>query len=157
MNKNQSCYSFGTVGEMPHYSLKSCTPIGAEGCLQCSRVRPNPHRTHDATQSKWDLLMWMGVFTLHASNIKGFALEFAPVRPVWLGPQLNRRLQNMCMCVCSLVLSLPREGNKKPGWSDLEYILRYREDPKKNVLQWGVTRSNSPKCCPNVKNCSVVP
>ena len=29
-------------------------------------------------------------------------------------------------------------------------ILWYRKDPKKNVLQWGVTRSNSPKCCPNV-------
>ncbi len=25
-------------------------------------------------------------------------------------------------------------------------ILRWRNDPKKNVLQWGITRSNSPKC-----------
>ena len=30
------------------------------------------------------------------------------------------------------------------------HILWYRKDPKKNILQWGMTRSNSPKCCPNV-------
>ncbi len=41
-------------------------------------VWPNPHRTH---RRKWDLLMWMRVFTLHASNIKGFACA----RPVWIG------------------------------------------------------------------------
>ena len=29
-------------------------------------------------------------------------------------------------------------------------ILRHRKDPKKNVLQWRVTRSNSPKCCQNI-------
>ncbi len=28
-----------------------------------------------------------GVFTLHSSNIKGFASEFACSRPVWIGPQ----------------------------------------------------------------------
>ncbi len=33
------------------------------------------HVPRDA--SKWDLLFSMGVFTLHASNIKGFAVEFA--------------------------------------------------------------------------------
>ena len=27
-----------------------------------------------------------GVFTLHASNIKGFAFEFARARPVWMRP-----------------------------------------------------------------------
>ncbi len=37
-------------------------------------LRPHPHRTRNA--SKWDLLMWIGVSTLHASNIKGFAFEF---------------------------------------------------------------------------------
>ena len=40
-----------------------------------------------ANASKWNLLLWMGVFTLHASNIKGFAFEFACVCPVWVGPQ----------------------------------------------------------------------
>ncbi len=30
--------------------------------------------------------MWMGVSTLHASNIKGFAFQFARTRPVWIGP-----------------------------------------------------------------------
>ena len=37
----------------------------------------HPHRTRNATQSKWNLCAWMGVFTLPASNIKGFAFEFA--------------------------------------------------------------------------------
>ena len=37
---------------------------------------PNPHRTRDAMQRKWNLLMWMGVSTLHASNIKGKMFEF---------------------------------------------------------------------------------
>ena len=41
------------------------------------RVRPNPHRTRNATQRKWNLLMWMGVSTLHASNIKGKTFQFA--------------------------------------------------------------------------------
>ncbi len=36
---------------------------------------PHSHRTRNA--SKWDLLLSMGVFTLHASNIKGFAFRFA--------------------------------------------------------------------------------
>ena len=39
--------------------------------------RPHPHRTSNATQSKWNLCAWMGVPILHASNIKGFAFEFA--------------------------------------------------------------------------------
>ena len=29
----------------------------------------------------------MGVFTLHTSNIKGFAFEFARARPVWVRPK----------------------------------------------------------------------
>ncbi len=29
------------------------------------------------TQSKWNLCAWIGVFTLHTSNIKGFAFKFA--------------------------------------------------------------------------------
>ena len=36
------------------------------------------------------------------------------------------------------------------------YILWHRKDPKKNVLQWGVTRSNSQKCCPNVWKTAVL-
>ena len=36
------------------------------------------------------------------------------------------------------------------GFSFSNDILRYRKDPKKNFLQWCVTRSNSPKYCPNV-------
>ncbi len=44
--------------------------------------RPNPHWTHTHSTSKWDLLMWIGVSTLHASNIKGFAFEFAD-KPFW--------------------------------------------------------------------------
>ena len=39
--------------------------------------RPHPHRTRNAMQSKWNLCAWMGVFTLHTSNIKRFAFEFA--------------------------------------------------------------------------------
>ena len=39
--------------------------------------RPNSHRTRDATRSKWDLLSSVGVFTLHASNIKGKMFQFA--------------------------------------------------------------------------------
>ena len=35
--------------------------------------RPHPHRTRTRNARKWDLLMWMGVSTLHVSNIKGFA------------------------------------------------------------------------------------
>ena len=38
-------------------------------------------------------------------------------------------------------------GNLKHDTAD---ILRYQKDPKKNVLQSGVTRSNSPKYCQNV-------
>ncbi len=48
-------------------------------------LRPHPHRTRNA--SKWDLLMWIGVSTLHASNIKGFAFEFVHASSVdwaWL-------------------------------------------------------------------------
>ena len=50
-------------------------------------LRPDSHRTRNATrnatQAKWDLLSSMGVFTLHASNIKGFAFQFASAsRPV---------------------------------------------------------------------------
>ena len=33
--------------------------------------------------------MRMGVSTLHASNIKGFAFKFARARPVWMGPCSN--------------------------------------------------------------------
>ena len=33
--------------------------------------------------------MWMGVFTLHASNIKGFAFEFAHGHPVWMRSQVD--------------------------------------------------------------------
>ncbi len=29
----------------------------------------------------------MGVFTMHASNVKGFALEFAHACPVWMRPE----------------------------------------------------------------------
>ncbi len=53
--------------------------------------RPHPHRTRTCNASKWDLLMWMGVSTLHASNIKGFAFEFA-VR-VLCGLGLKRKNQ----------------------------------------------------------------
>ncbi len=51
-------------------------------------IRPHPHRTRTRNASKWDLLIWMGVSTLHASNIKGFAFEFARARPVWIGPKI---------------------------------------------------------------------
>ncbi len=36
-------------------------------------LRPHSHRTRTRNASKWDL----GAFTLHASNIKGVAFEFA--------------------------------------------------------------------------------
>ncbi len=41
------------------------------------KLRPNSHRTPDATRSKWDLLSSMGVFTLHASKIKGKTFQYA--------------------------------------------------------------------------------
>ena len=40
-------------------------------------VRLNSHRTRMGNTSKWDLLMWMGVFTLLASNIKGKTFQSA--------------------------------------------------------------------------------
>ncbi len=46
-----------------------------------------------------------------------------------------------------------REPSSNARWWDVSFtfdILRYPKDPQKNVLQLGVTRSNSPKCCPNV-------
>ena len=49
-------------------------------------LRPCSHRTRNATQSKWNLCAQIGVFTLHASNIKGFAFEFVRARPVWMRP-----------------------------------------------------------------------
>ena len=36
----------------------------------------------------------MEVSTLHASNIKGFAFEFAHARPVWIGPNTVKSSQN---------------------------------------------------------------
>ncbi len=42
-------------------------PTNAALCVPHPRVGPNPHRRRDVTQSKWDLLMWRGVSTLHAS------------------------------------------------------------------------------------------
>ncbi len=54
-------------------------------------TRPHSHRTRTRNASKWDLLSSMGVFTLHTSNVKGFAFEFAWAcvpRPVWMRPQL---------------------------------------------------------------------
>ncbi len=50
---------------------------------QLNSLRPSSQRTRNATQSKWNLCAQMGVFTLHASNIKGFAFEFVRARPVW--------------------------------------------------------------------------
>ena len=38
-----------------------------------------PHSQRIRNASKWDLLLSMGVFTLLASNIKGFAFKFACV------------------------------------------------------------------------------
>ncbi len=40
-----------------------------------SWLGPHPHRTHNATQSKWNLCAWMGVFTLHARTSKGLRLN----------------------------------------------------------------------------------
>ncbi len=46
--------------------------------------------------SKWNLLLWMRASTLDASNIKGFAFEFACSRPVWIGPtSLDRWLHKI--------------------------------------------------------------
>ena len=50
-------------------------------------MKPHLHRTRNATQSKWNLCAWMGVFTLHVSNIKGIAFKFARARPVWMRPK----------------------------------------------------------------------
>ena len=49
----------------------------------------------------------MGVSTLHASNIKGFALEFVRARPVWIGPKKALMLMPCCqdhfnLASCSL-------------------------------------------------------
>ncbi len=44
----------------------------AKRCLDnANRVGPNPHWTHTRKQSKWNLLMWMGVSTLDLrSNLR---------------------------------------------------------------------------------------
>ena len=63
-----------------------------------SAFRPNSHRTRTRNASKWDLLSSMGVFTLHTSNIKEFALELARAHPVWIGPK-GRGSQLVVVCV----------------------------------------------------------
>ncbi len=42
----------------------------------------------------------MGVSTLHASNIKGFAFEFVQVSPVWIG--LNMYIKLIISCCNAL-------------------------------------------------------
>ncbi len=58
---------------------------------------PYPHQTSTHNASKWNLLMWMGVFTLNASNI--VCVEFAQARPVWIGPLHDQfsRIPAICM------------------------------------------------------------
>ncbi len=77
-------------------------------CVGALLLWPHPHRTRNETQNKWDLLMWMGVSTLHASNIKGFAFDFA--RPVWIGPE--RLCQSFSW----------GSGIRRP-WSNLQFLL----------------------------------
>ncbi len=43
----------------------------------------------DTNASKWNLLLWMGVSTLNASNMKWIAFKFACSRLVRIGPQLT--------------------------------------------------------------------
>ena len=55
----------------------------AGGSEKGSEAQSTRDAGRDASRcaSKWDLLMWMGVFTLHVSNIKGKTFQFAHSRP----------------------------------------------------------------------------
>ena len=53
------------------------------------------HWRYTPNASKWDPLMWMGVSTLHARNIKGYAFEFALAR-VQCGLGLRERPLALC-------------------------------------------------------------
>ena len=67
------------------------------------------HKGHNA--SKWDLLMWMGVSTLHASNIKGKTFQFAHGRvphSMWIGLQ------------CWINVEFGREQEARLMWSWIE-------------------------------------
>ena len=71
---------------------------------------------HDAQReaSKWDLLLWMGVSTLHASNIKGKTFQLAHCHiqhPVWIRPQLRK------------VLSAGKKMNNKKKKKERKKIL----------------------------------
>ncbi len=85
------CSAQQGFNEEPYFmenTLHNVSSILRCGCFRTRKqLRPHPHRMRKATQSKWDLLVWMGVSTLHTSNIKGFAFKFACSRPVWIGPE----------------------------------------------------------------------
>ena len=49
-------------------------PAASLGLIHTGCATP---RDAQRNASKWNLQAWMEVFTLHASNIKGFAFEFA--------------------------------------------------------------------------------
>ncbi len=79
-----------------------------------------------ANTSKWNLLMWMGVFTLDASHIKGFVRKFACSHPVsWrdvVGSTLASALVGVNLCSelqnwprkTTLSLPIVLESNDKP-------------------------------------------
>ncbi len=82
--------------------------------------RPNPHRTRDATQcdaSKWDLLMWMGVSTLHVSNIKGKTFQFVrALRPAscvdWASPTQLFVLRRSAIKLCGAAPEAPKKATE---------------------------------------------
>ncbi len=69
----------------------------------CVCARKGPVHTGRKAQNagRWNFLLWMGVFTLDASNINGFARNFACPRSVWIGPVQNvRKRKKSSLCVC---------------------------------------------------------
>ncbi len=65
---------------VPYFLVRECFDLGVilALCILCEQgLRPNSHRARMHNASKWDLLLSMGVFTLHANNIKGKMFQFA--------------------------------------------------------------------------------
>ena len=112
------------ISRCKSHSLPFCPLLNSAVCWKngfhnlkvchCTFRSNPPHRTRDATRSKWDLLMWMGVSTLHASNIKGFVFEFALARPVWIGP-------------CSLQVFDPGWWHSGSGWPRSGFVSGFRD------------------------------
>ena len=103
-------------GRLSTSTMTQCCSISSRAAKNATStqmlfcLRPNSHRTRDATRSKWDLLSSMGVFTLHASKIKGktFLCELGPHKEVSFVPWCCRHFES---------LKLRKKGTISGLWS----------------------------------------